>query len=333
MDIVIKSFNRAYCLDRCLHSIRIYLKNFKGNIYILEDGTPQIYLDKILKIYPEVIILKSDSYLLKSELISKGEHNLPNNLPVELWFHAATLASDYFIVLEDDIWFTEEVDCLLLEQTCMQENIGLLKLIWLGNPSFIGKENGKETSQTILYKPKLKFKNILIFKLVYTKYRKIWRKLLTVLGIYSYQSELNYYSIYSVAGAVFKKVYFLDIWKNASSSVNEKQQLIQALEFYKKHEIQLGRTTKEVLKTSFISSAFMKKHLSEFNIHDLNATLNKHWLEKNEVFISSLESDISINKVERILIANNKSEAYIQQWKNWATAFKNSFINAGCKLD
>lgn len=260
MDIVIKSFNRAYYLDRCLHSIRLYLNNFNGKIYILDDGTPQIYLDKITKIHPEVIVLKSESHTLKSNLISNEKNDLPNNLPVELWHYAATLVSDYFIVLEDDFWFTQEVDCLLLEQTCLQENIGLLKLLWIGNLSVIGSENLKEINQTILYKPRLKFKNIFLFKLVYTKYRKIWRKLLTLLGIYSYQSELNYYSIYSVAGAVFKKDYFLEIWKNAASGVNEKQQLIQAIAYYKKHKLQFGRTTKEVLKTGFISSAFIKKN-------------------------------------------------------------------------
>ena len=39
MDIIIKSFNRPYYLDRCILSI---LKNVKGDfkIKIVDDGTP-----------------------------------------------------------------------------------------------------------------------------------------------------------------------------------------------------------------------------------------------------------------------------------------------------
>ena len=45
-SILIKSFNRAFYLDRCLKSIKTYVT---GNytVTILDDGTPQKYLDKI----------------------------------------------------------------------------------------------------------------------------------------------------------------------------------------------------------------------------------------------------------------------------------------------
>lgn len=333
MDILIKSFNRVYYLDKCLHSISRYLKNFDGKIFILDDGTPQVYLDKILERYPNVIILKSDNFNKKATLILNGERDLPNNLPVKLWYEAATLASDYFIVLEDDFWFTSEIDCFQIEQNCLKENIGLLKLSWIGNPKVIGTQIIKEYNEMVLYKPKIKIKNPFLFRLVYTKYNRIWRKLLTILGIYSKKSELNYYSIYSVAGALFKKDYFLSIWKDASSLVNEKQQLMQGLVYYKQNKVTFGRTINEVLRTGFISSAFMKKQFSEFTIHDFNATLNKYWLTNNDIFISNLNSDISMHTISDVLIKNGKSLNYVNEWEKWVSSFKMSYINIGCKIE
>ena len=48
MRILIKSFYRPYLLERCLKSIYEKVKNAEDlEIIILDDGTPQKYLDKI----------------------------------------------------------------------------------------------------------------------------------------------------------------------------------------------------------------------------------------------------------------------------------------------
>ncbi len=71
MDIIIKSLNRPYYLDRCLFSIAKYVTNFNGKIIILEDGTPQKYLDLIQTKYPKIEIVKSAFYDEKSKLLSQ----------------------------------------------------------------------------------------------------------------------------------------------------------------------------------------------------------------------------------------------------------------------
>ena len=55
-DIFIKSFNRAFDLDRCISSI---YQNVSGDfrIKVLDDGTPKKYLDKIRKKYPDIPIM------------------------------------------------------------------------------------------------------------------------------------------------------------------------------------------------------------------------------------------------------------------------------------
>jgi len=71
MDIIIKSYNRPYYLHRCLQSIK---ENVLGNykVIIVDDGTPQKYLDKISSLY-EVEIFKTENYEKKS-------FNIGNNL-------------------------------------------------------------------------------------------------------------------------------------------------------------------------------------------------------------------------------------------------------------
>ncbi len=59
MDILIKSFNRPYYLDRCIQSVKKFVVNSDYKIIVLEDGTPAKYLNKIIEKHPEVRLLKS----------------------------------------------------------------------------------------------------------------------------------------------------------------------------------------------------------------------------------------------------------------------------------
>jgi glycosyltransferase involved in cell wall biosynthesis len=59
MDILIKSFNRPYYLDRCIQSVKKFVVNSDYKIIVLEDGTPEKYLNKIIEKHPEVRLLKS----------------------------------------------------------------------------------------------------------------------------------------------------------------------------------------------------------------------------------------------------------------------------------
>ena len=332
MDILIKSFNRAYYLDRCLHSIFLYLEAFEGRIYILDDGTPSLYLEEIKTKYPSVILLKSEYYEEKSTCLSKGDYNLPEVIPSKLWYESTLKLSDYFIVLEDDMWFTRPINIKDLEAQCYKENITLLKLFWVSNPKVIGKTVTKNVGDIVVYAPDIPFKSVFLFKYIYTKYHKLWRKLMTVLGVYTLEKELGYYTMYSVAGAIFKKDYYSEIWKNAHDVVDEKQQMGNALTYYNANATVFGRTPQEVLKTGFISSAFPKYTCDEFSIHDFNAALNVYWLNNPTPFLKDLGADVSITVVNAILEKMNKSKTYIREWNAWVERFKNEFRTIGCNI-
>ena len=109
MDIYIKSFNRPYLLHRCIASIYHYLQGFNGTLVVLDDGTPKKYLDKIQQLYPEIKIKKSPFYDQKSEAILSNK--VPEKIiPANFWRDEVLKGSERFILIEDDMWFTNHID-------------------------------------------------------------------------------------------------------------------------------------------------------------------------------------------------------------------------------
>ena len=109
MEIFIKSFNRPYYLDRCLQSIENFVEG-DFLIKVLDDGTPEKYLQKIKEKYPKVEIITSKNYQNKiaalAENLQSGKEIDGFTIPTNLWYKAAKNASDYFMMIEDDVWFT-----------------------------------------------------------------------------------------------------------------------------------------------------------------------------------------------------------------------------------
>ena len=330
MDILIKSFNRAYYLDRCLFSIFKHVQGFNGRVLILDDGTPNLYLEKIREKYPRVELLTSGKAKEKATKILKNEFDFSREIPTQFWLEAAKKSSDYFLMLEEDFWFTQNIDIENLEQFIKKYRIELFKLIWLGNRSLIGKDllaKGKWIS----YQPELRA-NSLLYQMVFMKYNPVWRVIMKKIGFYSLQKELAFYQYYSVAGAIFKKDYFLAIWEEAMENVDEKFQILNALKYATKHQIHFGRSDNEVLKTGFVSSSFSKTEFSDFSIHDFNVTLNNFWLRESDFFKEDLSKDLSVEKIEKVLLISNKSELYIEEWKQWVKQFKEQYKKIGCHI-
>lgn len=109
VDIIIKSFNRAFYLDKVLFSIEKFVSGY-NNIFILDDGTPDIYLSRIEEKYPFVKIIKSDNHLEKSEKIFSGQEIDGYKIPSNLWIDSVKKATEYVLVIEDDVWFTDSID-------------------------------------------------------------------------------------------------------------------------------------------------------------------------------------------------------------------------------
>jgi hypothetical protein len=338
MDILIKSFNRPYYLDRCLESIYLNCSSFDFKIKILDDGTPEKYLQKIKDKFPDVIILKSKFYDEKSKSCSHGLKPETMEIPIDLWIESAREASDYFVLLEDDIWFTEKVDFDKMKQNMIQNKSVFTKLFWLGNPNLIQSKSSCQIENLTFFEPKLFVTNSILFTLIFYKFNRFKiRKLLKFLKIHTHKRFLGYYSIYSVAGIIFKKDYFLALWKNHYNTVNEGLQLFNAVNYLNenKNKITFSRSNSEVVKTGFLSSAtnqFKELH-GQVDMFVFNKIINEAWYKNDLNVMENYPEDIPIHAVERILEAEKNDSIATYDWNKWVLSFKNQYRNFGCKID
>ena len=301
MDILIKSFNRPYYLDRCLYSIKKHIKGC-SNIFVLDDGTPEKYLNKIVQKYLNVKVLKSDLYSIKSNSIDDLQEF---KIPIDLWVKSAEEASDYFLLLEDDFWMIRDLDLSRINYDLKDRQIVFLKLFWLGNPKLTTTRIKEKLDRFNIVAPKLITNSPYLFKLIFSTYGYKFNSLMSFLKLNSFDNILPYYSIYSVAGSVFKKSYFTNLWIDHSNKVDESLQILNALKYFKKHpESQVAHAKTECFKTGFNSSATFGVNQNLKNNLELlkvNSLLNESWLNNEFDVIKDLPNDLYETDIISIL--------------------------------
>lgn len=339
MDILIKSFNRPYYLDRCLFSIEKHVKRGNGKIVILDDGTPQVYLDRILLKYPEVIIKKSDLYDFKQHSTLNGLR--PDNyiIPIDLWVKAANEASENFILLEDDIWFVEDINLENIDVEVIQSNIVLAKLHWIGNPIINQSKEAVLKKNFVILRPKLFTIIPFLYYIIFYKFDRFKiRKTLRFLKINTDERHLAYYTIYAVAGMIFNKHYFVKLWDNHKNKIDEGLQLYNAIKLYKKnrHRNKFAHYKEEILKTGFMSSA-TNQHKERFDgnvdMFVFNKIMNEAWLNNQFEVINSLPNDIDMEEIVSVLDNNVTQNILSKDWLVWVESFKQQYRKIGCKID
>lgn len=339
MDILIKSYNRPYYLDRCLFSINKYVNIGNGKILILDDGTPQIYLDKIVEKYPNVIIKKSGFYEQKVQFTTKGERPEKYIIPINLWIDSAREASENFILIEDDTWFIDTIDLEEVDDEIAQNNVVLTKLYWIGNP--IINQNKKETQlkNIVLLEPKLFTIIPALYYFIFYKFDRFKiRKVLRFLKINTDEKQLAYRTIYAVAGMIFNKNYFTRLWDNHQDTVDEGLQVYNAVKIYnaEKEKIKFGRYNHEILKTGFMSAATNQNkegYTTNVDMFAFNKLLNEAWLYDRIDVISSFPNDINEQEIVKILNDDPEKRIIPLDWINWVDSFKSYYLKIGCKID
>jgi hypothetical protein len=274
-DILIKSFNRPYYLDRCLQSI--YL-NVKGNfrITIMDDGTPEQYLTKLQQTYPEIQISYSANYLKKVNLVQNldaAPNKAQQQIPVELWINCVRQSSNVFLLLEEDSWFTEGIELDELVNLTNQYNLNIVKLGWNGNSQTVygEKKLHHNTIEEII--PSLPLTNPLLVSILLKNTFKV-RSVLFKAKLLSIHFLLPYYSLYTVTSAFFNKAYWLYLWETSQQQVDEMLQLLKAFEWSIQHEGHYAKHFKEIIKTSFLTSSNQSGNIKEFNMNSINHYLN-----------------------------------------------------------
>ncbi|WP_312321619.1 glycosyltransferase [Soonwooa sp.] len=339
MDIIIKSFNRPFYLDRCIASI---LENAKGDfkIFVLDDGTPSQYLEKIKQKYPTISILKSKQY---PEKIKAIEQNITSGkkidgftIPTDLWYNQVKKASDYVLVTEDDVWMTKPINFDTLTSEMQKSKIPLLKLGWLGNYSDDKncEVNNFGIFDSVLPKKLFTSSQFVMDLFMYNKYK--FFTILYKLGIADNTTKRKYWALNSILMGLYQKDYWLQIWKDAKGKVDEKQQLRNAAAWYHNNKKAIfARTKQEVLKTTFKSSATGSYHEygNNFDVNRMNFILNEAWYTDKFNAMENYPKDFSDDYIKTFLDQAKHSDALYSEWKKWSEKFKTQYRNLGAEVD
>ncbi len=337
-DIFIKSFNRPFYLDRCLWSIN---QNITGpfRVTVLDDGTPKKYLEKIEQKYPEVRIIRSEHYEEKikaiEENLNQGKEIDGFKIPVKLWFDAVKNGSEYCIVTEDDVWFTAKLNLDQLVSESKKFKIKLLKLGWLGN--FKDDQNimlSSISDSIDRAKPKKLFlpSPFLMDVFFYNKFK--FFSLGYRLKFFDNSTKRKYWTLNSILMGFWQKDYWLSIWKDSEGRVDEKQQLRNAANFYRKNQDEpnvISRLKNEAMKTTFQSSATNSYHKYGFNfdVNYFNHLINEAWYNDKFDTMQNFPNDFTMGYFEGFL--DEKIDRL--EFQNWVERFKNQYKNLGCNVE
>lgn len=332
MHILIKSFNRPYYLDRCLASIVKYVVGYQ-KVHIMDDGTPQKYLDKIKKKYAFAEVVYSESHQKKEQYILNEPNQIVTKIPSKLWVDCAKNASDYFVMIEDDMWFTDHINLLEINNKLKTNQVEMLKLFWLGNSKLIDYQYIKKEKNIEICQPKSSIFNEFYFHWIYYRLQRL-NKIKSLFGLYNKNKLLDYYSIYGVAGMIFKKDYYLALWSNDQPIVNEMQQLKNGISYIKsKGKFPIAKMANEVLKTGFVSAATNsnKTHYKQtVDMFVFNKLLNEQWMKDDLDVFENYPNDFSKNYIYELIKKNHSELA--EKWLIWHEEFKQQYIKLGCKL-
>jgi len=331
MDVYIKSFNRAYLLNRTIASIYHYLNGFDGRIIVLDDGTPQKYLDRIVELFPDIQIIKSPYYEQKS--IDVSLNKVPKKvIPADFWRDEVLKGSEYFILLEDDMWFTQPINYKDFTKEVYDLEMDMIKFLWLKNNRLISDNVVQKTEYFNIVQPRVLTKNPFLFDAIFRTNKFKLGSLVTKL--FNHKLELlKYYHLYMVAGGVFSKRYYQTCWKSNQNNVDELKQISQLLQ--SKINSNIGNSNTEILRTTLKTTATLisKENLgTTVDIFKINEVLNEEWLVGNTYKIDDFNSDISTDWIKNCIlkIINNKS--LYSAWDKWYEAFRLSYRKIGSEI-
>lgn len=328
MHILIKSFYRPHLLDRCLRSIYQQVGDAENlEIIVLDDGTPQKYLDKILQKYPKVRFKFSDYREEKIEKINRhlsGKENYQDiRIPTNLWYEAVAEASDYLIMTEDDVWFSAPFTVENYAREMEKHNIHILKLGRILEKDADIVPHKKLTETISYHNPKFfiksqKFydallKNSFNLKNILERYRILPKRWI-----------MQLWTMYDIPMAMYRKDYLQFLWKDQYKRVIEQLQLRNAVEWAFRHsgEHKYTLMTNRVMATSYRSSAsFNSFNIEEnFDLIKFNFILNELWLNDSFNEYENYPEDFSVDYIYNILL-REEGKIFAEKWKKWTEGF------------
>lgn len=328
VTILIKSFNRPHYLDRCLKSI---LDHVKGDfeIKIIDDGTPQKYVEKIQEKFPHATFIYTRDHAEKSAQISSHE-TIRRSIPSKDWYNAVTNSTDYILVIEDDVWFTASIDFNEVINEMKQFEISLVKLGWNGIQN---AAEAKSISKILKNeKPKFFTLNKNFMDILFADKFRIY-SILKKLNVIDRNEFFKYYHFISITSGIHKKEYWLKTWENLEEKINEKLQIKNAIAYYKTNKTEnfIAKFHQEIIKTTFKSSSTNSGHNYgvDLDINYLNSLLNEAWYHDEFDSMQNYPEDFSTEYFEQFFDEKlNKKE-----FRKWIEKFQEQYRNLGAQVD
>ncbi|UOQ97079.1 hypothetical protein MUN81_17785 [Hymenobacter sp. 5317J-9] len=335
MDIVVKSFNRAFYLDRCLRSIYQYVRG-DFQIRILDDGTPPEYLARIKERYPEVLIIRSPHYEAKVKALAAhvaGTRPFDQKIiPIGFWMDGIADATERFLLLEDDIWLTKELDMVAIDEVMVTHQLELVKLFWYSNPRL---NSGRPVPlgagvEEIIPKIPLATRTIFLndFKVRSVLYR---------LGFFKFYNDfelwLPLYTFQTMASAFFRRDYWLALWTRDQTKLNEANPLRAAVKYHRTRGSRVGKTVEEYTRDSHTSSA--TNTYPDINLDPLvlSYILNEAWLRGDLDSYNNFPADFAPAHFKPLLDAAADERATYIEWLRWAERRKAQYQALGCVVE
>ena len=338
VNIFIKSFNRPFYLDRCLQSIESFVEG-DFCVKVLDDGTPETYLSKIKEKHPKIEIIKSENYQNKvaaiAENLQSGKEIDGFTIPTNLWYKAAKNASDYFMMIEDDVWFTEDFDLNETVNLMRKMEMSILKLGWISNTPISSKiKDFNEKIQTI----DLKIFSAPDFVMKWFFANKYYfYSILKKLNFINSNIMSDYWVMNSMLVGIFEKNYWLYIWKNVDGKVNEKKLIRNCVKWYRKNRKPncYSKLKNKIVNTTFISSATNSYHKYgiKCDINIFNHIMNKEWYHDNLDPMEGFPKDIPEASYSSFLLKENNDRCTNESWILWKEVFKNQYRKQNVDVD
>jgi len=336
MDIFIKSFNRPYYLERCIRSVMQHVHGVYS-ITLLDDGTREVYLDKVKSMFPFVRIVRSPLADVKSRAIEahimQNQKYAVDSIPSNFWRESIRIGSEFFLLLEEDSWFTGHVDLKEVREIFTNPEVVTIKLSWSGNPGIVRGRRASLSTSFEEVKPSLPIASPTLAIPFLRDVAKV-RSILTRAGLLNARILTPYYALYTVCSAFFKRDYWVYLWDGASDKIQETRQLEHAVKWRRIRPNSLyGKSNEELIKTSFITSSVPTRHHPSFDMIRLNGHLSELWL-KGELDISQNQpEDFSIDYLSNLLDRTNDPACTSTAWCEWIKSFKKDHQTIGTQVE
>jgi hypothetical protein len=316
MEIFIKAFNRAFCLERCLRTIERFVSG-ASRITVLDDGTPARYLDRIQKLFPGVQIVQSPHGELKIRLVADGTYDekLPDSElakiglvnPAAFWCsEIAKCGSSYVCVLEEDVWFVRAIALDMVESNLVT--------------------NGA-----------------LLFNMSRNAVLAGWGKVLAVrrvpidanvtLEYYTPRivTALDWFQLFTPSQAVYKTDYYTNAFSSPDYNFTTRSQFDRSLEYLKRmtkpaaFAFAAERLVANGLSTTSRKNTFTGR---VFDPYPFNRAMNEAWLSGQLDSNADLPLDFSEGRLLAALESHMTREQALE-WKTWKDGFFAYYRNMG----